>query len=186
MRALMKLMWVLSGLWAFFFGLIGLITLFAAKSPGVGLLVLIAAAAPVFLVWRWSKSQQASAEKQLREMIGLAEGTGYLFASGVESASGIALNPTTRQIALIEGPRRKAYSFDDIREWQTIHETAGQVIGGGLQGAAANMSANAAAAARSGMFIVVRDIDRPKWRIVMPKNEHDRWMEIMRQVVNQQ
>lgn len=185
MRALMKLLWILSGLWAFFIGIAGLL-LFFAKSPGAGFIVLLVAAAPLFLVSRWSKSQQASAEKQLREMIGLTEGAGYLFASGVESASGIALNPTTRQIALIEGPQRKAYSFDDIREWQTIHETAGQVIGGGLQGTISNIGNNAAAAARSGMFIVVRDIDRPKWRIVMPKNEHDRWMEIMRQVVNQQ
>lgn len=186
MRALMKLMWVLSGLWAFFLGLIGLITLLAAKSPGIGLLVLIVAAVPVFLVWRWSKSHQASAEKHLREMIGLTEGTGYLFASGVESACGIALNPATRKIALIEAGARKAYSFDDIREWQTIHETAGQVIGGGLQGAVANIGANSAAAARSGLFITVRDIDRPKWRIVMPQKEHARWMEIMRQVVNEQ
>ncbi|NMV37311.1 DUF4755 domain-containing protein [Ralstonia insidiosa] len=185
MRALMKLMWILSGLWAFFIGIAGLL-LFFAKSPGAGFLTVLVAAAPLFLVWRWSKSQQASAEKLLREMIGLPEGSGYLFASGVETACGIALNPATRQIALIEAGARKAYSFDDIREWQTIHETAGQVIGGGLQGAVANMSAGAAAAARSGMFIVVRDIDRPKWRIVMPKNEHDRWMEIMRQVVNQQ
>lgn len=186
MRALMKLMWVLSGLWAFFLGVIGLITLFAAKSPGIGLLVLIVAAAPVFLVWRWSKRQQASAEKQLREMIGLTEGSGYLFASGVESACGIALNPATRQIALIEGGVRKAYSFGDIREWQTIHETAGQVIGGGLQGAVTNIGNNAAAAQRSGLFIVVRDIDYPKWRIVMPQKEHARWMEIMRQIVNEQ
>lgn len=185
MRALMKLMWVLSGLWAFFLGIAGLL-LFFAKSPGAGFLVLLIAAAPIFLVWRWSKSHQASAEKHLREMIGLTEGSGYLFASGVESACGIALNPATRKIALIEAGVRKAYSFDDIREWQTIHETAGQVIGGGLQGAVANIGANSTAAARSGLFITVRDIDRPKWRIVMPQKEHARWMEIMRQVVNEQ
>ncbi len=186
MRALMKMMWVLTGLWAAFLGFIGLITLFVAKNPGIGLLVLIVAAVPVLLVWRWSKRHQASAEKQLREMIGLAEGSGYLFASGVESACGIALNPATRKIALIEAGARKAYSFDDIREWQTIHETAGVVVGGGLQGAIANIGESSGAAARSGMFITVRDIDRPKWRIVMPQKEHARWMEIMRQVVNEQ
>lgn len=186
MRALMKLMWILSGLWAFFVGVGGVLMLFTGKYALIGLIVLLVAAAPIIVMLRWSKGQKSSAEKRLREMIGLADGAGYLFASGVESASGIALNPATRQIALIEGPRRKAYSFDDIREWETSHETAGTVVGGGFQGAVANISAGAAAAQRSGMFIVVRDIDYPKWRIVMPAKEHARWMEIMRQVVNRQ
>jgi hypothetical protein len=118
----------------------------------------------------------------LRNMVSLAEGKGYVYSN---SSGGIALNPDTKQIALAKGRLRKTYSFADIREWEASQITPGMTAFGGMAGTTQNLRAMAVAKAGSGFFVTVRDIDNPKWQIPMPEKEQHRWMEIMRQTVNE-
>lgn len=85
---------------------------------------------------------------------------------------------------------RAAAPFADVREWETRKERAGQFVGVGVRGSLAAVGASAQAEreakANSGLFVTVKDIESPKWRIAM-KDEviQARWMEILRQEVNE-
>ena len=108
----------------------------------------------------------------------------------VFNTSAIALNKSNQTLFLADGTARKNYSFEDIRKWSYEVLTGGRVVGGGLQQVAINREVNQANRDGSGFFVEVRDIDRPKWHI---KFEHGsktetellRWMEILRQHINE-
>ncbi len=127
---------------------------------------------------------------------------------------GVALDTSSRIIYLKsytedKRPIASQYSFSDVREWgyeipgmTTV--TAGHVVGGGLQGAGANIGnaigagamnlANAFQAANNtGLWIRVKDINFPKWFIRFPRDGNNTklaeaklnvWMEIMEQTFN--
>jgi hypothetical protein len=95
---------------------------------------------------------------------------------------------------------QKSYSFADIREWGyeipglTQTKTYGNVgVNAALQVGAENMAALAATKSNTGLWFKVRDIDYPKWFINFGHNpsvkrvdtELDRWMEILRQNLNE-
>lgn len=108
----------------------------------------------------------------------------------VGGKTGIAIDPMRKIVRLKDGKIEKEYPFTDIREWRTNLASGGEVIavGGGYAGiAAAGQNVRAARENRkaSGLFVSVRDIDRPEWRIDMPNEKNQkRWMEIMRQTIN--
>lgn len=108
----------------------------------------------------------------------------YFFAD-----SGIGLDPKKKELHLYSKPNYKVYSFEDIRRWETNSQTGGQVYGTGLAVVAANLSAATSNVKNSGLFIEVRDIDLPRWRIAFAPRKMDkelpRWMEILRQHVNE-
>ncbi len=64
------------------------------------------------------------------------------------------------------------------------------IVGGNLASATAALGANLAAErdakARTGLFVEVRDVDRPRWRVAM-RNEamQARWREILDQQINE-
>lgn len=171
--------------WTFIVGFIGVMVLFMSSFIG-GLVLIAIGAAPTVVMLKINKARSNALEEDLRRMVGLASGSGYVYGTGYGSVTGIALNAATQKIALAEGNVRKVYDFTEIREWETNHETPGTFIGTGMTVASANLRETMLAARRSGLFITVRDIDHPKWRIALPQKEHARWMEIMRQVVNRQ
>lgn len=106
---------------------------------------------------------------------------GGIFSSG----SGLCLKPKEKKIVLAYAGHCKTYSFEQIRGWKTAKQDAGGVVGGGLQGAALNLSMAGKAMDRSGLFIEVRDVDHPVWRMEMNEKHQARWFEVLQQVVNE-
>nr|WP_225562971.1 DUF4755 domain-containing protein [Rhodanobacter sp. DHG33] len=117
-----------------------------------------------------------------------SEGNGVYSAHGPKW--GIAVNGQTQQLALISDGKSKVYGFSDVRKWETSFERPGHVsnavnISSALAADAANIRMHREAKANSGLFITVRDVDNPVWRIpLIDKPQQQRWMEILRQTVN--
>lgn len=121
------------------------------------------------------------------------EGFGAGFTYSFESNNtGIALSTDRQVVKLKEKKNIKEYAFTDIREWECNLASGGEIVftGGSFSGGMAvlgenrrNKNRNVAA---SGLFVTVRDIDNPVWRVEMlDKKSQQRWMEIMRQCVNE-
>lgn len=117
--------------------------------------------------------------------------SGFVF-SFHHCGTGIGLDPDRRMVKLIEGKKEKEYPFSDVREWETNLASGGSVVhlSGGLAGGLMAGAHNAGVAARnrreSGLFVKVRDIDNPVWRIdMLRKADQERWMEILRQKINE-
>jgi len=134
-----------------------------------------------FVLHRASK-RGATHEAMLAEA-GVSPSSGFDYS---ERGTGIAINPKARTLTLLDGGFWKTYAFDEVREWETRHEQASQMIGGGLMGVAAAAGNDRRAAANTGLFVVVKDIENPKWRIEMRDvRTQARWMEILRQQLNE-
>lgn len=106
--------------------------------------------------------------------------------------SGIALDDQKRVIHLLEGKVSKSYSYDEVRSWNTNIQTGGVVYGGGLAGAIGTIESGANNMKNTGLFITVKDIEHPEWRISLcapnhrdARKIHARWMEILQQSLNQ-
>ena len=95
------------------------------------------------------------------------------------------------------GTVEREYSFDQVRGVNSNIQKGGQIVGGaygsGFQGALNAGAAGAQIAGANyriakenklatGIFVTVKDIDHPRWRLAFA-NEHDihRWMEIFEQ-----
>ena len=112
-----------------------------------------------------------------------SEGYKYSFSN---SGTGIALSPEQKIIKLKDKRNVKEYPFSDVRKWSTNISTGGHFMGGGVQVAAHNVRTNRKNKVESGLFIQVKDIDNPEWRVaMMNKKEQDRWMEILQQTINE-
>ena len=126
------------------------------------------------------------------EMLAAAGGAAAVAFEHGEDDSGIAVNPGARTVTLLLAGSWKTYPFADVRKWRTTLVRPGQAgfVGGNLGSAVAAMGAEAnmrrEAAADTGLFVEVRDVDRPKWRVAM-RNEavQARWMEILNQEINE-
>lgn len=116
-----------------------------------------------------------------------AKGAQYAYAGG---GTAIAVDTTRKIVRLKDGGwETKEYPFSEIREWCTNLSTGGQVLGYGLHAGSQAMGHNARVEREnrktSGLFVQVRDIGHPEWRIDMPSEQNQkRWMEIMRQTIN--
>jgi len=161
-----------------------------APSPGLAFGMFVFAWAPGalaawFFIGRAGRRAQRHAD--MLRAVGVAPGSGFEHSEG---GTGIALNAKERVVALVDGKVHKSYSYEDIREWVAQEERAGQAIGVGLQGVVtaggANIRAAREAAANTGLFVTVRDLERPRWRVAMKdKTTRARWMELLRQEVNE-
>ena len=120
--------------------------------------------------------------------------------------SAIYIYSDLKKIGLVEGINAKVYDIGSVREYSFSlidphqYSTLGrtEVIGGGLAGAAHNIGssigdgiatavtnrqAKKEAQQKSGLFIRVKDIDHPQWRIEMyDMNEQIKWNEILTQL----
>jgi hypothetical protein len=140
-----------------------------------------------FLIRRSIKRQEFHA--RLLQEVGIQAGAGL---DHCEGGDGIAIDPKGKRLVLYNGKRWKAYPYEDVRGWEDIHETAGQIVGaglgvsGGLAAGASNLGAAQRAAKATGFFVTVRDTQTPKWRITMANaQQRSRWMEIMQQELNE-
>lgn len=135
------------------------------------------------------QERRASAHAEMLAGAGVSPNAGWDHS---EQDSGVAINMAARTLTLLSNGKSKTYPFSDVREWSTNLATARQVvpIGGGFAGAVAMGSANIAAglqaASATGLFVTVRDIENPKWRIEMSSEAvQARWMEILEQAINE-
>jgi len=83
----------------------------------------------------------------------------------------------------------KTYSFSDIRSWRRneieFEKAVGYGLVPGMVAAGENTRAKNRAEQGSGLFISVRDIEKPEWRIAMPIEEQKKWFEILTQLLNE-
>jgi hypothetical protein len=76
----------------------------------------------------------------------------------------------------------KTYAADDIREFSTNFTPVSYAGGTGLAGTVQQLAQNARSKAETGLFIMAKDVDHPKWHIkIYSEQELARWMEILRQ-----
>lgn len=164
--------------------------LFVMEMTRIGFLAVLVGLAPTgLLIWHLINRSggRESAHQAMLQEAGIAQGSGFDHA---EDGTGIALNKQAKTLTLQIDGFRKTYPLSDVREWETIKESAGSAIGVGAAGGLAAMGANARmkrdAATNTGFFVSVRDVDNPKWRIAMKDEEMQaRWMELMRQEINE-
>lgn len=103
--------------------------------------------------------------------------------------TGIAVDTEKREVHLKDAAHYKVYRFDEIRSWEANTQSGGLIYGGGLNVLAANLANQRANRENTGLFIKVKDIDYPQWKIEFPqsqaKGELTRWMEILQQTLNE-
>ena len=137
-------------------------------------------------------ADQSAKAKQGNEWSDRFPGATYKFAHG---DFGIVADESAKVLHLMESGRTKSYGFSDVREWTTKLQTGGGVAygGGGAMNALAVGSTNREQqknnAQNSGLFVSVRDVDKPVWRISFSKDEAEekaqqaRWHEILTQLL---
>ncbi len=180
----MGILWGLLGLWTLFWTFTMLL-----DSQHVFVLGVIAWAPAGLVVWFFVNraSKREAAHQVMLKEAGVEVGTG---CDHSEDGTGVAINKQAKTLTLKMQDNWKTYPFTAIREWETRNERAGQIVATGLAGGVAALGANERMAREAkqntGLFITVKDVDNPKWRIAM-KDEHmqARWMEILRQELNE-
>lgn len=103
----------------------------------------------------------------------------------------IVLNPNTRKISLSVSGESKVYGYDEVRDWDArkVSRTGGAVGFGGVGTIAAssqNIAASMKADRETGLFLTMRDIEHPQWRVSMfDASDRVRWAEILRQELSE-
>jgi hypothetical protein len=160
----MGFLWALVGFW----GLIG--TFLALISTKGTFLFLLSALAPAGLLMGVSMARTNKHTERFRKILretGVDEGSGFEYS---ENGTGIAVNNQSKTITLLANDSSKTFPYADIREWGTAKEDTSTFQFD-----------------KSWFFtLTVRDKDNPKWRIFMgDSGTRDRWMELMRQEINE-
>lgn len=183
------MLYFITVLWTVIVGGCGALLALIEGSKIVALICLIAGFGPFMLVRR-NRGMMAKADAAQEAMlasVGVSPGAGFDHS---EDGSGVALNRHSKILALRIGEKWKSYPFTDVRGWEANKERAGEIVATGVSASfvamTANIRASKDAAAASGLFVTVRDIDNPKWRVAMAdSNKQARWMEILRQSINE-
>ena len=158
----------------------------------VGMMFFIVGWGPTALLVWYVVNRAGNRQKFHAHMLavsGVAGGTGMDHA---EDGTGIAINRPAKTLTLLVNGFQKSYSFAEVREWETSNERPGQIVGSGIGVGAsaavlgASIRAEREAKKNSGLFVTVKDIENPKWRIAMKDVIiQARWMEILRQEINE-
>ena len=160
------------------------------RQPGFGsIFLMVVAYAPLAYVIRQWWVERGKHKVAVMGMVadsGTQPESGYSHAEG---RSAISLDKDARTVTMLSEGVKKTYPYSSVRSWEVNKVTAGETIGVGVVGATAALGANLRAArqakAASGLFVTVKDVDYPKWRIEMKdQRNQDRWMEILRQEIN--
>lgn len=184
----MGFLWTVTGLWALLLsfgisaafhegGLFGLAVMLVGWGP-LGLLI--------WFVFNRATKREAAHAAMLNEA-GVQPSSG---CDHTEKGAGIAINKQAKTLTMLINGFWKTYPYADVRGWETRKERAGEVVGVGLAAGTAALGANVraerAAAANTGLFVTVKDVENPKWRIEMRDDGiQARWMEILTQEINE-
>lgn len=168
-------------------GVIGLLFAFILPYPLQIIRAPLALVGLALIVWGIIARSKSSTNTSTAE--GFGSGFTYAFES---NKTGIALSTDRKIVKLKDLKLTKEYPFSDIREWKTNIASGGEIFfaGGSFSAGMAALGENRRNRKRniadSGFFITVRDIDNPVWRIEMlDEKSQQRWMEIMRQCINE-
>lgn len=132
--------------------------------------------------------QREKLHRAMLDAAGVAQGTGFDHA---EDGTGIALNRSKRELALLADGEWRTYGYEQIREWAIQAQKAGTVVAGfgvvnGISAAGASARMAREAKANTGLFLTVKDLARPQWRVAMKEPMvRARWMELLRQEINE-
>lgn len=148
------------------------------------------ALAPLALTIRSRKLARLDDQRLLaaaREAIGAAPSSRY---EHVETGTAIVLNPEKRRLAVAQGARSKVYRYEEVRFWRAAKESSSGAVGLGVEGtiAAASQSIGASKQAdiNTGLFLTMRDLDNPEWRVSMfEASDRAKWSEILRQEIDE-
>lgn len=178
--------WLLCG-WAIVLALFLMGLNLAGLVPLMFKVVLVATV--VMVIVKLVRDSSTAAAKATAESAAFAKDANYVHAY---DKTAIALSSAERWVRVSSGAKAKQYSFDDVREWDRVWQTGGHLVGyagsvaGGFAQAGNNARVNRENRAASGLFVHVRDINHPVWRIAFPTQEALlRWNEILRQFVNE-
>ena len=113
----------------------------------------------------------------------------YRFSHSADN-TGIALSTQLRNIVLVHGTDRREYPFTDIRRWERIWLLGTPQVTTSVMASRADRAhakeIDHANRSNSGLFIEVRDIQFPRWRVAFDDyNDLTRWCEILQQCVNE-
>lgn len=171
-------MLVLSCIWAAF--------IVCAVGSGIGLKGVLWSAplsfGPVWFSYRRAKRKQAKLDAYVASFLTALGHTDERWMLPSPAGS-IGVNREARVLALGDGVAVKAYPYDDARGWNSREETPQKSssplmpVSSGLS----NIGEALGAAARSGLVVRVRDVDRPEWFIRMDAAHRARWTEILEQ-----
>ena len=152
----------------------------------VAIVLALGAAVVIFIMIAKAKAGNEWEEQLNKTLTGFQEAQYKHIDSSSKTA--IAVNTQLQKVCLVQDSRSKSYAFNEIRNWETNLETAGQIYGAGVNVAIANMKSLSAAKRNTGLFLQVKDIDQPVWQIMFPddtKANLAKWMEILRQTLNE-
>lgn len=156
-----------------------------------GLFACLVALTPLVLTLRSRSAARRDKQARfaaLREAVGVDGNAKY---EHMEHGTLIILNPGARRLGVSVGGKSKVYSYDDLRSWDVRKVSrGGGAVGYGVTGTVAagsqNIAASMEADCQTGLFLTVRDIDHPEWRISMyGADDRARWAEILRQEIDE-
>lgn len=117
----------------------------------------------------------------------LAQSAGFHYVHSYDN-TGIAYDPDSRRVKLMSTFNKKKivceYDLSEIRSFSSQKQTGGHVAGTGAQVAGANIRNAYENRMASGIFIDVKDVNYPKWRIAFDQRDEisqNRWSEILNQ-----
>lgn len=111
----------------------------------------------------------------------VCDGYKYCFKS---EGSAIDACPDRKLLRLTDGKKQKEYAFADVRSWDFKLVTGGHFLSGGAAAPGHIIRSNRENRRNNGLFVNVRDTDKPVWRINMvAAQDQERWKELLRQTV---
>lgn len=157
----MVYLWGVSILWAVFWNL----ALVNGRNSGAeSLIFFLVGYGPIglqfwYLFYRASKREAIHAA--MLAAAGVPPSAGFDYA---EKGTGIAINTQARTLTLLDNGFWKTYGLADVREWKCQKRQD---------------------PAENGLFLFVKDLKRPNWRIDMKEvRTQARWMELLQQQIN--
>ena len=154
---------------------------------GTVLLIMLAIGWGPLALLLWWKSIKAGkgADRHAAALAesGIPQGQGLDHSEG---GTGIAIDRPFKLLMLIGPGGHKSYPYADVRGWSARAEKAGYVRGNNIQATGAKIRMEMEAKNATGLFVTVRDIDQPEWRVAMKDAAtRARWMEILQQEINE-
>ncbi len=132
--------------------------------------------------------QREKLHRAMLKAAGVAPGTGFDHS---EDGTGIALSRERRMVVLLADGGYEGYDYEQIRNWTIQEERPGTVVpafgvANGIVAAGASARMAREAKANTGLFLTVKDLERPQWRVAMREPMvRARWMELLRQEINE-
>ena len=167
------------------------------KTPFTAVLAVAIAVVSLYLGWK-GFIEDAALKRQFEKLVAAQSSVdfseflraGSPWFGNPAVPSGIAVSAKNRTLILASKDKVASYGFDQVREWETRSKEAGRivVVRGGFAAAAHAGAHNAGQALRaqleSGLFVHVKDVDRPIWQIhLYKKAKQERWLEILAQTI---